>query len=363
MQERNNRNYGIDIYKILCMFLVIAFHFSDHGTTPLLAGNPLTFNWILLASSRIWGGVCNCCFMLVSGYFLSSKTGFTWRNVFKLYGQVWFYSIVSFVAAVALGTIPFGKLALVKALLPLTFNRYWYFSTYIVVYLFHPFFNRLIDALTQTQHQGICILTISLFSLYYTLSHAEWIIGTNRLLIFITLYFVGAYIRKYEIRIEKRKTVLIGALMLVLSIVSLVCMRFVGAVLHMDNVITYFVWGTEKILPVVTSVFLFLAFERVDVSNILVKRCVSFIAPAVFGVYLFHIGDLQTWLFREVFNNEITYTKGLMFLGQMLLAMISTFVVGIAIDKMRIWLLERPFMKYMEKIIFKLDKKSKDYIG
>lgn len=151
--------------------------------------------------------------------------------------------------------------------------------------------------------------------------------------------------------------------MLVLSIVSLVCMKFVGAVLHMDNVITYFVWGTEKILPVVTSVFLFLAFERVDVSNTLVKRCLSFIAPAVFGVYLFHIGDLQTWLFREVFNNEITYTKGLMFLGQMLLAMISIFVVGIAIDKMRIWLLERPFMKYMEKIILRLDKKSKDYIG
>lgn len=73
MQERNNRNYGIDIYKILCMFLVIAFHFSDHGTTPLLAGNPLTFNWILLASSRIWGGVAIVASCWLAAIFYQAK--------------------------------------------------------------------------------------------------------------------------------------------------------------------------------------------------------------------------------------------------------------------------------------------------
>ena len=353
---QDNRNFGIDIYRILCMFLVIAYHFSDHGITPLLADNPLTFTWVLLASSRFWGGLCNCCFMLVSGYFLSARTAFTWKNIFKLYGQVWFYSFASFAAAVALGTIPFGKRALLEALLPFTFNRYWYFSTYIVVYLFYPFINRMLDTLTQKQHKNLCILSITLFSLFYTVFNAEWIIGIgkNHFPIFIALYFVGAYIRKYGIKIDKKKAASIGILLIFLSVLSLVCMKFVAVILHTDRGITHFVGSTERIFPVLASIFLFLAFERVEVSNSVVRRLVIFITPALFGVYLFHIGDLRIWLFHEVFNNQITYVNGAAFLGQMLLAMIIIFVVGIAVDKIRIALLEKPFMKCMSKIVDRL---------
>ena len=60
------RNYGLDVYKILIMFLVIAFHFSDHGVTQLVADAPLNFSWFLLASSRIWGGVMQL--LLYIGY-------------------------------------------------------------------------------------------------------------------------------------------------------------------------------------------------------------------------------------------------------------------------------------------------------
>ena len=346
----DKRNYGLDLYKTLCMFLVIAFHFSDHGRTALSATAPLTFSWMILASSRIWGGVCNCCFMLVSGYFLSGKNSFSWKNVIKLYGQVWFYSVSGYAASLALGTVEFGIMDLIKAVLPFTFNRYWYFSTYIVVYLIHPYINRMLDTLTKKQHKVLCILSLAMFSLYYTFTHAEWIIGTNRLLIFIALYFSGAYIRKYGIDINRKKCVVLGIGMLILSVLSLICMKIIGTHLHMDNVITYFVWGTEKILPVCTSILLFLSFEKIRVKQLALQKCIGFIAPSLFGVYLLHIGDLQTWLFMEAFNNELTYLNGLALFGQLLLAMITIFIAGIAIDKIRV------------RLIDKMDNKTNRYV-
>ena len=34
------KNYGLYLYKILCIFLVIAFHFSDHSKIPLIESIP-----------------------------------------------------------------------------------------------------------------------------------------------------------------------------------------------------------------------------------------------------------------------------------------------------------------------------------
>lgn len=45
------RSAGIDIYKILCMFFVIWFHFSDHGSVQITANDEVTFNCMSSYSS------------------------------------------------------------------------------------------------------------------------------------------------------------------------------------------------------------------------------------------------------------------------------------------------------------------------
>ena len=82
--DRQERIYGLDLYRILCMFFVIAYHFSFHGNVTVSCAQEVTFNWAVLAIARIFGALCNGGFMLTSGYFLYRKR-FRARTVFRLW--------------------------------------------------------------------------------------------------------------------------------------------------------------------------------------------------------------------------------------------------------------------------------------
>lgn len=81
--QGNTRNYGLDLYKVLCMFMVVGFHYVDHGNTQLVRNMDITFNWNVLAFLKMFGAICNCAFMLNSGYFLYEKE-FKIQNLIRL---------------------------------------------------------------------------------------------------------------------------------------------------------------------------------------------------------------------------------------------------------------------------------------
>lgn len=354
-RQVTSRNYGLDLYKIICMFFVIAFHFSDHGNVVVSCSQDLSFNWCVLAIARIFGGICNCAFMLISGYFLYQKN-FNTKGLFKLWLEVWFYSVTIGTFCYITGTEIFTVKSLVKMVFPFTFNQYWYFSTYIVIYLLFPYLNKWIDSLTKKQHQGIIFLGISLFSILPTLTNALWIVGSNSIPIFFVLYFVGSYFNKYNISISKQTIVPLSIIALAIEIISLFFMRIVYYYTGQD-IYFYLVWGTNKILPVITSTVLFLAFKQIKIKH---TKIITFISSSVFGVYLFHIGRLNVLLFSNLFDNSATYETN-MLLPQMLISMCSIFAAGILFDKIRIYIFEKPIMKLCSVPIYRLNNQIQKY--
>ena len=337
------------------MFFVIAFHFSDHGNVIVSCAQEVTFNWAVLAIVRIFGAICNCAFMLISGYFFYQKR-FNFKNIFRLWLEVWFYSVIIGIICYILKTEPFTIKSLIKMLFPFTFNQYWFFSTYIVIYMFFPFFNRLIDGLSKRQHQTIIVLGIFFISFFSTFTHANWIIGTNNISIFAVLYVTGAYLNKYDVCVFKRKIAIISVFLIALEIISIFGMRVVYRYTGMDSV-SYFVWGTHKILPVLTSIALFLLFKQVRIRH---TKIISLLSSSVFGVYLFHIGRLNVFLFQKLFDDSATYNTGLLF-PQMIAAMCSIFAIGILFDKIRICLFEKPVLKILNSFLDKINDKLQEY--
>lgn len=53
--HKNEREQWIELLRIISMFWIIAFHFSDHGTIDMVT-TPLCLNWGILAFSRLGGG-------------------------------------------------------------------------------------------------------------------------------------------------------------------------------------------------------------------------------------------------------------------------------------------------------------------
>lgn len=54
-----NRNLGIELFRIVCMLLIIAFHMSDHGVISINSDMPITGNWLTLAFARLGGAIGN----------------------------------------------------------------------------------------------------------------------------------------------------------------------------------------------------------------------------------------------------------------------------------------------------------------
>jgi surface polysaccharide O-acyltransferase-like enzyme len=348
INKSQDRNFGLDLLKIVMMFLVIAFHFSDHGVATLSYKQPLNFNWIILSSARIWGGVCNACFMLISGYFMSQKHASV-KAVIKLYLEVWFYSVVCGIVCYLIGSEPFEIVSLVKMIFPFIFNQYWYFTMYLIVYLLSPFINIVIDKMSRNQYKVLILIGLVIFTIIPTFTNQVNLLdGDDQIGTFILIYLIGAYIKKYDIKVSRKKAVSLILVSLVLDMASVIGLRvLLGLFGSSKDAVTYFLWPTSKILPIVTGVSFFLLFKDLRIRDTGVKyRFIDFLSSSVFGVYLFHIGRMQVPLFQMVFNDSKTFNTPFFF-PQMLVAMVSIFVVGILIDKFRMIVFERPLMRIL----------------
>ncbi|MBQ7159118.1 MAG: acyltransferase [Treponema sp.] len=345
--SKPERSAGIDIYKILCMFFVIWFHFSDHGSVQITANDEFTFNWLVLAVSRIFGGICNCTFVLSTGYFLCTKK-FNAERIFKLWLEVCFYSVLCGTIAFAINNNTPPPLSLnyfLIMLMPFSFNQYWFFTDYLVLILLSPVLNLLIEKTDKKQHLCLtvfCFLILSFLS-SFKISHGGGINYT-----FIFLYLLAAYLRKYKPE-QKFKNSLygwIGLLCFLLEIASIFAVRYRNFKLGKTTDFWIFIWGMEKVPCILTSVFLFIWFANLKVKY---NKFIGFLSSSLFAVYLLHIGRLWELFFRILFNNEKTYYTNYM-LPQLILCSVTIFFGAILLDKLRIKFFEKPIIFVLKKI-------------
>lgn len=338
--KNQERNTGLDLFKILCMFFVIWFHYSDHGNIQLKPDDHITFNWCILAVSRIFGGICNCAFVLTTGYFLFEKK-FNLEKIIKLYLQVWFYSVFCGVISYSIKTDVITIESIIKMLFPLTFNQYWYFSTYIILIIFSPYLNILINSIDKKQHILLIIMCGLFFSVLPTFKLFLWL-GVKNIEIFVFLYIAGSYLKKYGVNVSKLTFGILGIFGVFIEVISIFCVKFF---LKADDMF-YFVWGMEKMPCIFTSLALFMYFSKIRIKE---NRLFNFIMVSLFGVYLFHIGRLHTMWFQIIFDNSETYNTNLMII-QIIVCSMTIFISSILIDKIRIICFETPIMEFIDKI-------------
>jgi surface polysaccharide O-acyltransferase-like enzyme len=340
--NNSKRNAGIDVLKIICMFFVIWFHYSDHGTTVITANDTISINWCILSFSRIFGGICNCIFVLITGYFQYEKK-FNLIRILKLWLEVLFYSVLCGTIAFLIRIEPFSIKSLIKMIFPISFNQYWYFSTYIILMLFSPFINLLIERMNKKQHQFLILYCFLIYSLFPTLRIFTWV----NIEVFFFLYIVAAYIKKYEVAslINTKKLFFLCIMFILLEIVSIFVVRMINYYFNKNAPLDYFIWGMSKFPCVITSLSIFLFFTKIKIKS---NRIILFISSSVFSVYLIHIGRLWPLFFRKLFNNKAYFSTNRMIV-QLLICSITIFVGSILIDKIRIIIFEKPVLKVIKR--------------
>lgn len=200
------RNVALDVYRILCMFLITTIHIINYsGLISVVPSGHLNF-W-LLNGIQVLQVFSISGFTLISAYYLVDKP-FKLNRIIKFMLTVIFFSVVIYLLAMILVRPAFSLILTAKSLFPFITYHYWYPVNYLFLLALSPFLNRLIGTLTQKKLLlGIGVLTV-ICSVYFHLNpftETEIFLGhhTHNLLWFILLYVIAGYLKRYGVKCPK----------------------------------------------------------------------------------------------------------------------------------------------------------------
>lgn len=211
------RNHGIDLLKVLAIFMVVILHVLGQGgvigATRYPAGSHLMSWWLEIESY----GAVNC-FAIATGFLMVGRK-IKYRRLVGLWVTVQFYNL-AFYLFYQLYQVPGVTLQDVSNFFPVYTGQFWYFTAYTGLFLFMPFLNILIEKLTKKQMYLLLLTGFVLFSFYLCFFGFEpfGMVGGYSVWWLMYLYFVGASIAKHKLL---RKTPLWGCLIGYVTCVAL----------------------------------------------------------------------------------------------------------------------------------------------
>ena len=347
------RNYSIDLLRILSMFMIVCLHSMSHGGmyefSDGLGGVNLYSIWFHFEESICILGVD--IFVLISGYFLVNQK-FRLSKLYKIVIQTLFYSWLLLIVLLALrGNQNMGLRTIISAVLPVSYNEYWFVSAYVGMYILSPILNKLVRNVDFKCHLGVILLCVGYFSVWNTFIPYSEPMGVNRLgqsvAWFATLYLIGGYIRFYINKISKIYLIFILSISclffswLILELVS----DMVG--LHLGSVITDYWYHYSSFPVLVASVSLFIWFKSISIESNFVKGVVKSVAPLCFGVYLIHDNPNMRVYIWDSLKNMTDFQMALPIIS--LLYALGVFATCLVID-------------FVRSLLFKLINQRKWYL-
>jgi surface polysaccharide O-acyltransferase-like enzyme len=321
------------------------YHYYLHSKWGTFNVDNLSFNVIIIQIFGLFGKLSCHIFMIITGYFMI-KSKANYKKIVLLILEMMFYSIGIMLIFYGFGIAEFSIKNFIKSLLP-TFCGNWFLVNYILFYFFIPYLNEFINKLEQKTFKKLVILSIIVYSVIPTLTNNSW--NLSNLDNFIVMYFVGAYIRLYIDCNTNKKFNIIGMIVsIILLISSVLCFDFIGKVFNLNyfvNKATYF-GNPYSILSVSAAIFMFLVFKDINFNS----KIVNWISSSVLGIYLIHDNELfvNGWLWSTLFHNADTINSKYLFIYA-IVEVILVFVVCLIIDKLRIYILEKPIKKWLDK--------------
>jgi len=350
--DRNKitRKSNIELLRIIAMILIVGYHFSFligfDFTTETITVNRL---WILFL--EMGGKLGVNIFVLISGYFLINSPKIKTSKVLKLWLQVVTYTILTFIILLIIRIRPRGAEEVVKNILPITSRHYWFASTYFVLYLISPYINMFLKSIDKKTYQRILVLFTFCWCVIPTILKSTF--ECNDLIWFVYLYSLSGYFRLYinEDKINSKKYIGFSLIVLILSYFLVIIFEILGRKISIFDNINYF-HRMQSLPMMLAAVFIFLGFLKIDIGY---KKFINVVAESTFGVYLIHENMyIKLLLWKVIFKNAL-YMENVILISYSITAIIIVFASCSAIELFRIYVFERHYMKFVDKIAKHID--------
>lgn len=342
-----NRNSNLELFRIITMLIIVAHHYVvNSGLLPMIYESPSLGSKEIFLLLFGWGGKTGInCFVLITGYFMCTSK-ITALKYGKLMAERYFYAILFFVVFCVSGYSVFSRKEFLKMMFPFYTIQYNFTVCFLLFYLFIPFLNKLIHALTEKEHLILIILCLCIYTILP--SFANVTVGYSYVTWFMVLYFIASYIRLYPKEsfngAKRWGLLMVGSVLL--SWISVVMQAWIGSKSGKVQTAFFFVSDSNKILAVSTAISAFMFFNNLKVKQ---SRFINKVAASTFGVLLIHANSdtMRQWLWKDVLNNAGWYHSPWIYLHAVI-SVLGVYVVCTLIDMVWKRMLEKPFLEWLD---------------
>ena len=293
---KNERNSSIEILRIFAMVLICLCHAvptspypSADAANPFIGATP-TANVQNFFADCIGGAglIGDVIFIVCSSYFLLESKKIKISKVALMILNTFVISLIFMTVILSLG-YRLSAIEIVRQIFPTIFQNNWFITYYIVFYLLHPLLNKIIGMLDK-KGLGIAaaLLFVQCFILLFIQAEAP---GINKLLCFVSIYFIVAYFKYYGSAFTQSKK--LNIIVLISSIVLYYAMRllinYIGLKYYENGYCPLF-----NLFHINNPIILAFSLSLFNLANRkhFISKQINFIASLSLLFYLIHHNNL-----------------------------------------------------------------------
>lgn len=201
------RNYGIDALRLVLMYMVCVLHTLGQGGI-LNASSKGSLGYYVFWLLEIFSYCAVDGFAIISGYTAVDRPR-KYEKIVDMWFQAFFYSFVVTAVFTVIGVnTDWNIKEMIKCALPVTFEKFWYFTAFFALFFAIPVLNKFVFSLDgKTARKALFILVI-LFSGVGLVANAFKTQGGYSALWLMVLYCIGALAKKTKL-FENKSTILL----------------------------------------------------------------------------------------------------------------------------------------------------------
>ncbi len=339
LNEKRERNYGIDLLRLVSMFMIVILHVLGKGGV-LNSVEILTFKGELFWSLEILCyGAVNI-YAIISGY-VGYKTKHKASNLITLCLHILFFAIIITSVDLVFASINNTPISFKETILNFfpTIRKYWYFSSYFCLFFFMPILDIVIDHVPRKTMKIVALFCFVIFCCWTQIySNVSGLQQGYSVFWLAILYLVGAYIKKYNPFKEwtSFRCLIVFLIFELITILSRILIGFLTTKIFGDikgiNILVSYTSPTITI----ASIFIFVAFCNMKISEN-ASKVIKALSPMAFGVYVIHCHPI---LFTKLGSSFVWITQYSVGYGLLLVIAISLaiFIVCLIVDYIRLLL-------------------------
>ena len=335
MIKHKMRSSNIEFLRILLIIMVIGLHYnaaSLGNAFQYTQTNGINVSLTHLIESFMIMSVDT--FLIITGYFLSTKKTINKSKIIEIIILLLVLKLILYLIDVIFYGTKINLHNFIQELL----SGNWYITKYLILYMFSPYINKLLNSLNKKEYKTLIFITISIFlllpfvlNILSTFFYVNgWAPATDNIddsgytiVNFFVMYLIGAYLRKERIELKLKDSFLgyVGCAIVVFLIYYI--MTKIGY-----NNIASMAFRYNNIFVVLEAIFIFLFFNQLNISN---NKIINTISSTTLSIFIIHTSTPFIKLYSILKVQKYCITKYLIphFITTILILFILSLIIGL----------------------------------